>query len=196
MVDSLQTNIYIHRGNGTAAFVPDQSLLIPGLSLFPTFIDMDRDGRLDLYATFVSTGVIQKLLEAKILGDINVSTGFWRYTDAGFKDVDYVHEILVKTEVVEKRSGVPVVYVGGDFSGDQRPDMIIVRPREEIGMHMGREHYRGSATLIGFEANASQSVPITDQPDFIQFMDVNGDGITDLQCLYKTSATLVLSKRR
>jgi hypothetical protein len=196
MIDSLQTNIYIHRGNGTAAFTPDQSLYIPGLSFFPTFIDMDGDGKIDLYATFVSTGVIQKLLEAKIMGDINVSTGFWRYTDKGFRDMDYVHELLVKTEVVEKRSGIPVIYVGGDFNGDKRPDMIVVLPNQQIGFHMGREHFKGGATLIGFEANASQTIPITDQPNFIQFLDLNKDGITDLQHLYGSRAVLSISKKR
>lgn len=195
MVESLQTNIYIHRGNGKAAFTPEQSLLIPGLSIFPTFIDMDGDGKLDLYATFVSTGVIQKLLEAKIMGDVNITTGVWRCTDEGYKDMDYTKDLLVKSEVIEKRSGVPVVYIGGDFNGDKRPDMIIVQPGKEIGIHMGRKHYKGGSTTIGFEANPSQSIPITDQPDFVQFFDINGDGITDLICTYKGSATLVISKR-
>lgn len=196
MIDSLQTNIYIHRGNGTAAFTPDQSLFIPGLSLFPTFIDMDLDGKLDLYATFVSTGVIQKLLEAKIMGDINVSTGFWRYTDKGFRDMDYAHDLLVKTDVVEKRSGVPVIYVGGDFNGDKRPDMVVVLPNEQIGFHMGREHFKGNSTILGFEANASRTIPITDQPNYIQFLDLNRDGITDLQHLYGNRAVLSISKKR
>jgi hypothetical protein len=195
LVDSLQTNIYIHRGNGEASFTSDQSLYIPGLSLFPTFIDMDADGRLDLYATYVSTGVIQKLLEAKILGDLEISTGFWRQSENGFKEMDYRHDILIKSEVLEKRSGVPLLYVAGDFNGDGRPDLTIVQKDRPIGVHMGRKHFKGSSVLLGFEANPSLTIPIQDPPDYLQFHDLNGDGAPDLLGLYKSGVTLAISRR-
>jgi hypothetical protein len=199
--DSIRTNVYIHLGNGKGNFVADKRIAIDGVSIDPEFIDMNGDGFLDVVTSRLRTDLMKQAVDAVILGDVALSYEVFQFDPArgGFMpDPVYEKRIFVRREDLSKTGAgaVPLVFVRGDLSGDGRPDLLVVDPKQqELRIHPGRERDTGSARLIDFDGTAHWRIPLERHPKGLQVMDVNSDGLADVVLYYHGVLGLALARR-
>lgn len=198
MIESIRTNVYIHKGNGTAAYTGDSTIPIAGVTLNPTFIDMNRDGKKDLMATEISTSIFKKILEFG-LGDTEFNTRIWRFEGNHIKnEPDYTHvEFVAFRDIKEKGiEGMPIAYVPGDLSGDGLPDLLVAKPDNSLIVLRGRQGHLGFKGIEFVKVSEQPPIRLYRYPKYIGFFDVNQDNIVDVQVYYRGAVGMVLSKKK
>jgi len=204
-LESLKTEIKILIGTGDGKFSRVYSFLVYGLSVPPRFIDMNEDGAKDLLISRLATDILQKIIEIGIMGDVRVDYEFYQFkperTDF-IKEPVWVETKFVKARQIQERllGSVPLVYVGGDHTGDGRPDMLTIEENRGqnviyLRVFKGRRDsvFRGKPS-IGFNTTADLEVKIDKFPRGVSFFDLNEDGIMDVVLQYRGSVTVVLWK--
>jgi hypothetical protein len=200
--DSIKTSIYLHLGTGRGNFVADRRIVIDGVSIEPEFIDMNLDGKLDVFTSRLRTDLIRQAVSALLLGDIAISYEVFQFDPkegALMPDPVFEKVIFVPRKDLEKTGAgaVPLVFIRGDLSGDGRPDLVVVDPKaQELQIHPGRVQETGSGPRIGFDGTAHWRVSLPRHPSGLQVLDVNSDGLNDLILYQAGLVNLVLARRR
>jgi hypothetical protein len=200
--DSIKTSVYLHLGTGRGNFVADKRIVIDGVSIEPEFIDMNQDGKLDVFTSRLRTDLIRQAVSALVLGDIAISYEVFQFDPKeGGLLADPVFEkvIFVARKDLEKTGAgaVPLVFIRGDLSSDGRPDLMVLDPKaKELQIHPGRLQETGSGPRIGFDGTAHWRVPVERHPDGVHVLDVNSDGLNDIVLNHKGALGLALARRR
>ncbi len=198
--DSIKTSVYLHLGTGRGNFVADRRIVIDGVSIEPEFIDMNLDGKLDVFTSRLRTDLIRQAVSALVLGDIAISYEVFQFDPKeGGLLADPVFEkvIFVARRDLEKTGAgaVPLVFIRGDVSGDGRPDLIVVDPKgSELQIHPGRREETGRGPRIGFDGTAHWRVGMQRHPSGLQVIDVDSDGRNDILLYHAGVLGVVLAR--
>lgn len=196
LLESLRTRILPYLGTGRANFQPDDGIHIDGVSLNPTAIDMNGDGKLDLLASRLRTDILKKGLEAKILGDLTITYEVFQYGDGSkFRaSPAFSKDIRVTEDDLRKRAAAsrPLYYIPGDLTGDKRPDAVAINPKTGgLTVHKGRPLFSGKDVLIDFDGTDAASTELEHYPKWLTFHDLDGDGRTDVLLQYGGMVTIL-----
>jgi hypothetical protein len=200
--DSIKTSVYLHLGTGRGNFVANKRILIDGVSIEPEFIDMNLDGKLDVFTSRLRTDLIRQAAEAIFFGDLAISYEVFQFDpkEGGLlPDPVFEKVIFVARNDLEKTGAgaVPLVFIRGDLSGDGRPDLLVVDPKaKELQIHPGRVQETGSGPRIGFDGTAHWRVPVLRHPSGLQILDVNSDGLKDILLYHAGGLGVVLARKR
>ncbi|HEU4339180.1 MAG TPA: VCBS repeat-containing protein, partial [Planctomycetota bacterium] len=194
------TKIYYHLGTGKGKFMPDGRLSIKGVSLNPSFLDMNGDGKLDVLTSALRTDLIKHGVD-RLMGDVTVTYEVWQFEKSGYSEQP-VHsfDIHIPIEDIQKRSGAtrPMFQVPGDLSGDGRPDAVIYNPQtSKLEVRKGKVRWAASdRPVIDFEKDvaAEYALDRDNLPKWISYMDMNGDGRQDLLLNYAGQLIILLSR--
>ncbi|MHC4606460.1 MAG: FG-GAP repeat domain-containing protein [Planctomycetota bacterium] len=199
-LESIKTNIFIHRGTGRGNFVADFVIKIDGISIDPSLIDMNGDGALDCMVSRLRTDILAQAVKAAVLGDIAISYEVFQFDRRSGRYVEtpvYTRDVFVPTGDLTKKgaAAVPVVYVRGDHSGDGRPDLVRLNPKNDhLEMFEGMESAYGSRRFIGFGKAPFWQKKLSRYPKYALIYDMNGDAIADVLLLHHGTVGLVLSR--
>ena len=201
MLESLETRVYVHIGNGRGNFLSDQAIQVRGVTIDPTFADMNMDGKLDCMVSRLRTDLMRQGGQLLVLGEIRITYEIFQYDGKkGTYEKDPVFEKVVrvnKDDLKEKKAAsVPMVFVSGDLSGDGRPDMVVVESRtNEIKFQYGEVHWSGGEPVIGFESSPFFRKKLDKFPKRVTVYDANGDGLDDV-FLHHSGSVGILESRR
>jgi len=127
---------------------------------------------------------------------MEVTTDFWRLSDGRYQKPDDTYRLLVKVSDTDN-APMPVFFVGGDLSGDGRPDLLVVTPDPpELRVHFARRAERAGISYISIEPRPRTIVPLKEFPRWVVFQDMNGDGLLDLQLHRPDGLDLCLSRKK
>ncbi len=201
MLESLETRVYVHIGNGRGNFVSDQAIQVRGVTIDPAFEDMNQDGKLDCMVSRLRTDLMRQGGQLLVLGEIRITYEIFQFdgkTQTFKKDPVFEKVVRIGTDELKNKSAanVPLVYVSGDLSGDGRPDMVVIDPGEEVlRIHYGEVHWAGGEKVIGFESTPFFQRKLDRYPKRLSVTDINDDGLDDV--LLKHSGELgILESRR
>ncbi len=198
LFESLRTRIYVCFGStGRGNYSPNLFIAIHGVSIDPLFIDMDKDGTLDLLSSRLRTDIVKQGLTQILLGDLSIDyevfqfdKGKGRYSESPV----YSYPVRLKLQEIEKKgaSSRPLLFVTADLTGDGRPDQVRVEPKSEtLEVHPGRN----IGGTIDFDPTPHKEHKLERYPKFISFWDVNADGLEDIVLHYGGMVGLLVSKR-
>ena len=204
LLDSIKTRIYYYLGTGKGNFtVPDAQIFIDGISLNPMFVDMDRDGGLDVLTTRLRTDIISKGLERALFGDITITYEWFQFDKKVRKfstePVDW-KDVRIRDEDISKRGAAsrPLFQIPGDLSGDGRPDAVFFNPKESrLEVLKGKVVFAaGGVPAIGFSKDAAATCQIDkdNPPKWISYLDLDGDGRLDVLLNYYSQVIILMSR--
>lgn len=197
--ESITTDIYVLYGKAGAAYpaIPDQIIKIRGVSIFPQFIDINRDGFKDVIVSCFRTDLISVSASAVI---DSFTFTYYIYTFDGqagiLADVPaYDVAVSISREMLEKGGrNLPLVLFSGDFDADGRNDMLTMRGDGVLSVHRGKRVVgMVHRSEIGFEKDEYLRLEL-DAPRWIDVLDMNKDGKSDLLLHYGSRAIVLLSK--
>ncbi len=208
LLESINTRIYPHMGTGRKNFKADSCIFIDGISLSPTFIDMDGDGGLDVMTSRLRTDVLAKGLEKAIMGDITVTYEvfqFDRKTRAYSTEPVFSRDVRIRFDDISKRGAAsrPLFQVAGDLSGDKRPDAVLYNPKTSVlEVRRGRPVWErgGGRQIIDFELDVAAAFDIEKEigkdrdPKWLSYLDIDGDGRQDIILNYASQLIILLSR--
>jgi len=203
LLDSIKTRIYPHLGTGRGNFQPDALIFIDGISLNPTFIDMDGDKKLDVLTSRLRTDLVGQAWAAGFLGDITVSYEVFQFE--GKRNTYSVSPVfrrdfrILLEDFKHGGAARPLFYVAGDLSGDGRPDAVRYDPKTAtIEVYRGKADWEagGARQIIAFEKGAAASFPIEGghHPKWLGFFDLDGDKRTDIFLNYRSQVMVLLAR--
>jgi len=200
LTESIGTRIYYHLGTGKGKFMPDGCISIKGISLNPTFIDMNGDGKLDVLTSRLRTDLIKHGVD-RLLGDVTVTYEVFQFEKSSYSVVPvFDFDIHIPIEDIQKRSGAsrPMFQVPGDLSGDGRPDAVIYNPQTtKLEVRKGKQSWAASdRPVIDFEKDVAATYDIDkdNPPKWISYMDMDGDGRQDILLNYAGQLIILLSR--
>jgi hypothetical protein len=201
LLESLQTNVYLHIGTGRGNFTSDKHIKVAGVSIDPSFVDMNNDGALDCMVSRLRTDLLSQGGQLVLFGDIPITYEIFQFDKERkmfLSDPVFDKKVLVSREDLQKKgvATVPLVFVQGDLSGDSRADMVFIDPStEELQIMRGRVHRSGGKDVIGFEPSPFFRKRIDRHPKGVQIYDMNGDGINDIVLIHSGTIGVLQSKR-
>ena len=206
LLESIRTRIYVHLGTGRGTFTPDSVIFVDGISLNPTFIDMDGDGALDVLTSRLRTDILSKGLEKVLMGDITVTYEVFQF-DKKARTYSaapvYARDMWIRTDDISKRRAAsrPLIQVGGDLSGDGRPDAVFFDLKTStLEVRRGRPVWElgGKRQRIDFELDTAATFDLgklsTHDPKWISYMDIDGDRRQDIVLNYNGQLITLLSR--
>ncbi len=199
LFESLKTRIVVHFGtSGLGNYAPDLLIEIHGVSIDPHLIDMNGDGKLDVLVSRLRTDLINQAVTGFILGDISVTYEVFQFQKekASYSASPvYSYDVRVTFKDIQDKGAAsrPLLFVTGDLTGDGRPDQVRVNPKTEtLEVHPGRD----TGKFIDFDPTAHLEHKLERYPRFIQFYDVNSDGLQDLLLHYGGSVAVLTTRKR
>ena|SRR5688572_21352808 len=206
ILTSIQTHIFPHLGTGRANFRPDADIKIDGISLNPYFIDMNGDGKLDVLTSRLRTDLLSKGLDA-MMGDLTVTYEVFQFDGSANKYLPepvFTQDIRIPLEEIRKRGAAsrPLYQVPGDLSGDKRPDAVIYNPKNRtLEVRKGASVWQagGAREVISFSMDPAatfnlEPIDKDDDPKWISYLDVDGDGRLDILLNYMSVVGVLLSR--
>lgn len=203
LLDSIKTRIYPHLGTGRGNFTGDTCLFVDGISLNPTFIDMNGDGALDVLTSRMRTDIIAKGLEKVVFGDITVTYEVFQFDPkprAYSTTPVFSYDVRIRLEDITRRgaSSRPLFQVTSDLSGDKRPDAVLFTPKTStLEVRRGRSVWASSdRQVIDFEKDAAATFQLDKDhdPKWISYMDIDGDGRQDILLNYYGQLIMLISR--
>jgi hypothetical protein len=197
--ESIATDIYVLYGKAGAAYqaVPDQIIKVRGVSIYPQFIDINRDGFKDIIVSCFRTDLISVGVSAAI---DSFTFTYYVYTFDGptgmLTDVPaYDVAVSISREMLEKGGrNLPLVSFSGDFDGDGRNDMLTTSGDGVLSIYRGKRAVgMVHRSEIGFEKGEYLRLKL-EAPKWIDILDMNKDGKSDILLQYGSRAAVLLSK--
>jgi len=152
---------------------PDQVFVSEGFT-FPIFLDLNSDQRTDMVLVNVEVG-FWNAVKAFIARSVTAQAAFYlmpaqgRFTQQPNKLVDYT-----VTFTLGRDTHKPLA-VFGDFNGDGRPDLLLSKDKETLGLHWGQPDglWQGDP-----DAKITGAFPVHQRDMLVE--DLDGDGRDDL----------------
>ncbi len=200
---SIETQIFIHYGDGKGDFTGAKSLNIRGTSLpgySPQFTDLNNDGYLDIFSSRVDVDIFKKVIEQFIMRDIAINFDVYQ-----FIPLKGEHEFVETKEVYlnlgeflkNPLRSLSLVIVSPDLTKDGRPDLVVADPKgDNLKIFRGKEKFGSDGrSEIGFEKDPEIEIKLDRHPRWLSFQDVNNDGLNDIILYHKSAVGLLLSKK-
>jgi hypothetical protein len=203
LLKSINTRIYYHLGTGKGTYIPDGALKIDGISLNPSFVDMDGDGALDVLTSRLRTDIIAKGLESAVFGDITVTYEVFQFdkkTRTYSETPVYSNDVRIRKEDITKRGAAsrPLFQIPGDLDGDGRPDAVLYNPKtSKLEVHKGVASWQSSdRQVIDFSKDVAAEFELDKEndPKWISYMDIDGDGRLDVLLNYVGQMIILISR--
>lgn len=199
-VESVETQIIIHRGFGDGKFKTDKSLKIRGISINPQFLDLNNDGFVDVFASRIESDFLKKVIEGVIMGDIEIKYDVYQYFPAKLEHVAVSEiPIFLKLRDAEKKplSTLPIVAISPDLNGDKKGELVTIDPRDhELRIFKGKEKFgHDRRSEIDFDKEPYFRAKIDRHPRYMDFNDVNGDGVFDIVLYHRSAVGFFMSRK-
>ena len=136
--------------------------------------DFNKDGQTDLVILEIELGIV-KILRALIMGTFDVDLLFYIMKDGTYPEKPVVKKKISAT--VNLSSGdvfFPSVLIA-DVDGDQLDDLLVQDGADMLKVYTGKE----GGLLFGKQA-VEIVVPMPNDPDLVELVDLNKDGRMDL----------------
>ncbi|MDQ7780511.1 MAG: VCBS repeat-containing protein [Planctomycetota bacterium] len=197
--ESIATDIYVLYGRAGAPYppVPDQIVKIRGVSIFPQFVDVDKDGAKDVIISCFRTDLISVGASAAI--DSFTFTYYIYLFDKQngiLTDVPaYDIAVSISREMLEKGGrSLPLVSFNSDFDNDGRLDMLTTTGDGVVSVHRGKRAVGAfHRSEVGFEKGEYLRMTF-EPPRWIDTLDLNHDTRCDLLLRYGSRVIVLLSK--
>jgi hypothetical protein len=161
--------------------VPDHIIINRGLQIYSKIVDLNHDGKLDIYIPIIEIGVFN-FITMLITGDIDITVLWYVMDDSGkyLKKPDF--EMDVTFELDTKGRKFPVSTFGGDFNGNGCKDFL----RSQDGKL--KVHYAPADGVPKEEADVEFDIEVPDNGLMVRPRMVNADAKSDVVMIFTPSA--------
>ncbi|MDA3898845.1 MAG: hypothetical protein PF482_22110 [Desulfobacteraceae bacterium] len=157
--------------------VPDHIIINRGLQIYSKIVDLNNDGKMDIYIPIIEIGVFN-FISMLISGDIEIMVLWYVMDDSGnyLKKPDF--EMEVTFELDTKGRKFPVSTFGGDFNGDGHKDFL----RSQDGKL--KVHYAPEDGVPREKPDAEFEIEVPDNGLMVRPYMVNADARSDVVMIF------------
>jgi len=161
--------------------VPDHIIINRGLQIYSKIVDLNNDGKLDIYIPIIEIGVFN-FISMLVTGDIDITVLWYVMDDSGkyLKKPDF--EMEVTFELDTKGRKFPVSSFGGDFNGNGCRDFL----RSQDGKL--KVHYAPEDGVPKEKADVEFDIEVPDNGLKVRPLMVNADAKSDVVMIFTPSA--------
>lgn len=167
---------------------PDRLLSLRGLSVNPSLVDCDGDGKLDLVASSLRTDMLANLKRA-LVNSVTVTYVVFRGTGDGRifdSEPFFQRDVEIPMDHLDAGGSAPLLFFNGDFDGDGQHDLLeLTMPAGISWTPLILEHGFfgwGREELVPDDSRrVTATIPISSR---VRVVDVNADGRDDILISY------------
>ena len=157
--------------------VPDHIIINRGLQIYSKIVDLNHDGKMDIYIPIIEIGVFN-FISMLISGDIEITVLWYVMDDSGNYRKKPDFEMEVTFELDTKGRKFPVSTFDGDFNGDGRKDFL----RSQDGML--KIHYAPEDGVPREKADVEFPSEIPNNGMMVKSHMVNADAKSDVVMIF------------
>jgi hypothetical protein len=165
-----------HNG-GVFNKVPDHIIINRGLQIYSKIVDLNHDGKMDIYIPIIEIGVFN-FISMLISGDIEITVLWYVMDDSGNYRKKPDFEMEVTFELDTKGRKFPVSTFGGDFNGDGHKDFL----RSQDGTL--KVHYAPEDGVPREKPDAEFEIEVPDNGLMVKPYIVNADAKSDVVMIF------------
>ncbi len=169
-----------HNG-GIFKKVPDHIIINRGLQIYSKIVDLNNDGKMDIYIPIIEIGVFN-FISMLISGDVEIMVLWYVMDDSGQYRKKPDFELEVTFELDTKGRRFPVSTFGGDFNGNGRRDFL----RSQDGML--KVHYAPEDGVPREDPDVEFEIEIPNNGLMVKPYMVNADAKSDVVMIFTPSA--------
>ena len=167
---------------------PDRLLSLRGLSVNPSLVDCDGDGKLDLVASSLRTDMLANLKRA-LIKSVTVTYVVFRGTGDGRifdSEPFFERDVDIPIDHLDAGGSAPLLFFDGDFNADGQHDLLELTMPSGISwtpLVLKRGFFGwGREELVPDDSRrATATLPISSR---VSVVDVNADGRDDILLSY------------
>ncbi len=174
-------NIENPHNGGVFNKVPDHIIINRGLQIYSKIVDLNNDGKMDIYIPIIEIGVFN-FISMLISGDIEITVLWYVMDDSGNYRKKPDFEMEVTFELDTKGRKFPVSTFGGDFNGDGHKDFL----RSQDGEL--KVHYAPEDGVPREKPDAEFEIEVPDNGLMVKPYMVNADARSDVVMIFTPTA--------
>jgi len=161
--------------------VPDHIIINRGLQIYSKIVDLNNDGKMDIYIPIIEIGVFN-FISMLISGDVEIIVLWYVMDDSGQYRKKPDFELEVTFELDTKGRRFPVSTFGGDFNGDGCRDFL----RSQDGKL--KVHYAPEDGVPREKADVEFEIEIPNNGLMVKPYKVNADAKSDVVMIFTPTA--------